>query len=405
MADANANKWKPAAALGLIAAVILLFQFTARSFPPGTGELDFLAYWSASHLLSQRQNFSNDTQLLRLQEQEIGRPAAFVMKAWNPPWVLAWLLPYALLPFEMAASWWLTTNVLLLFTSVILLWRERAGPQLNWRWLGLPLVASLLFPATPVAFVFGQTNLLVLAGLAGFLALYSHKHDLEAGMALAFTMAKPHLAYLSILLLLLLSVKERRWKVVAGFGGFLLVSLLVVFLLRPSFLPEYLASVASGRLLEWATPSLPTLIQVELGWPGVRLAGLILLPAVLILFLRWAARLSLGLLLDLSVLYSVITTPFGWSYDFVVLLLPLIRVWAWLAEGVLAKVESLLIAALLLLVYALFYVERIRAPSELYFFWIPLAVAGIYIWVWLRQNRREQAAVIQANLPAVAEEP
>lgn len=84
---------------------------------------------------------------------------------------------------------------------------------------------------------------------------------------------------------------------------------------------------------------------------------------------------------QIGVLASIITMPFGWSYDFVVLLLPLMQILVWLVMKDLVVGERLALIVALLATYVVYFFQRIATPSELYFFWVPLVIAVIYGWM------------------------
>jgi len=94
-------------------------------------------------------------------------------------------------------------------------------------------------------------------------------------------------------------------------------------------------------------------------------------------------------IIDLAVIASIITSPFGWSYDFVVLLLPMMHIWSWLFSRGIKRREVLLILVINFLIYFAYYYQRIQTRSELYYFWIPLAIAGLYLWTWRRVQDRD----------------
>ena len=374
------------AALAVLAGFLLVGGL-AR-LPARAGKIDFRAYWSASYLLSQRENFTSDDQLMEVQQEHTGWNTDYAMKTWNPPWVLVWLLPYASLEFDHAANVWLFTNIFALFFSVVSGWRIYAAQSPQQRWIWLPLLAAVLFPSTIVAMIYGQVNLAVLGSLLAFLTLYHRSHDFAAGLALSITTLKPHLLYLTLLIIVLDALHKRRWGVFAGLLTSLGVSTLVVFLLRPSFMAEYLASNTSNNLLAWETATLATYLSIQLGWAWVRLIGIALLPVIVVWWIRNKDRLAFMTLVNVTLLLSIMTMPFGWSYDFVVLLLPIMNILLWIvaSRSGLQRFDRLLAATLLIGMYLVSYYQRIQTPSELFFFWVPVVIAGIYFWLYWRSH-------------------
>jgi len=375
-----------------IPVALFILMVSLRQLPSSIGRGDFRAYWSTSYLLLDDQSCSNDTRLLEIQNSETGWPRDYPMRTWNPPWLSAWLLPLALLNFELATQIWLLINIALVLMSIVLARRLFLGQNQDKRALWLFTLGVILFPSTIVAILMGQVNILVLAGLTLFLWLYLAGHDAAAGVALSLTLVKPHLIYLALLIILVVILKDRRWKVVLGFGAAILISTAIVLLLRPSFILECLASTGSGNLLSWQTPTLTTILQLSLGWWWLRIIGVLLVPLAIFFWFRYRNSIPFLVIIDLAVIASIITSPFGWSYDFVVLLLPMMHIWSWLFLNRIKRLEMLLILAITFLMYLAYYYQRVQAQNDLYFFWIPLVIAGLYLWTWYRVQEQNSAS-------------
>lgn len=371
-------KW---VAAGLL---LLILGFSLERLPLTAGKGDFRAYWSASYLLAHGQNFADENTLLATQHELTGFDKDYAMKTWNPPWVLVWLIPYSWVGFDVAANLWLMTNIMSLLLSVVVSWQMFFPTNDNaQKWLWLPLVTAVLFPSTIVSLLLGQVNLLVLGGLVGFLAFYRQRKDLTSGLFLALTTFKPHLVYLVVPVLLFHSFRQKRWGVLSGFLGLLLSSTAVAFILRPGLVAEYSQGTAAGNLLAWETATFVTFVSLKTGWWWVRLVAVGLLPLVLLAWFYWGEKWNLVKVAQVGTLVSIITMPFGWSYDFVLLLLPLTQVLVWMITKNLPDGEKLILVFVLLGTYVAYYFQRVATPSELYFFWVPLAIAAIYGWmVW-----------------------
>ena len=213
---------------------------------------------------------------------------------------------------------------------------------------------------------------------------------------IVYTKPPPEIHNMYLMMILLYLLKERRWKVMASGGTLLLLSLGLVFLLRPTFVGEYFSSNAGGNLLAYETATLPTLLSLQTGQLWIRLIGIGLLPLVVAGWFWLHTRLSMLVLIDLTLLLSVISMPFGWSYDFVVLLLPLTHLIFWLVqqETAVSQIERRAVFGLLILLYLAYYAQRVYTPSELYFFWIPPFFLLLYLWAYGR------AASIKSNSSA-----
>lgn len=348
------------------------------------GRGDYIAYWSASYLLARGENFADDTLMLKAQGEISNSTRDFPIKAWNPPWLLVWLLPYTFVDFNTAASLWLLTNLILLCASSAMLWRLYASSPYRERWFGLTMLGAVLFPFALTALVDGQVNFIVLFGLACFLFFYRSDHYFSSGLALSLTMVKPQLVFLTIPLVLFDFIRKRNWAVLLGFMTSLTISTLIALVFRPTLLGDYFNSTSNGNLLAYLSPTLPVILSLVSNAPALRFIGLLLLPVALFLIGRFGERFSIGVLVDLSLIASIITAPFLWSYDFVVLLVPLIHIWAWIVSGTFNRNEiSLFIVGAVVLDIWL-YKLRIQTPSEIYYAWFPLLVAGLYGFVGYR---------------------
>ena len=105
--------------------VLSLLYIIAPALTSNTGGRDFFAYWSAAYLLSQGRDFADDANLLEVEREHTGWTGDVVIKTWNPPWVLAWLLPLTLLKFQHAARLWFIINLFLLYVGIAFYWRMK----------------------------------------------------------------------------------------------------------------------------------------------------------------------------------------------------------------------------------------------------------------------------------------
>lgn len=380
-------------AVGLLflLAVMFVAAIIPAQSPAGYG--DFQAYWSASYLLSQGQDFTDSALLLQVEQEQTGWTRDYPMVTWNPPWLLALLMPYTLVSFHQATWMWFFSNIILIFTSSVLVWLAIAGPS-KWRqrsWIA-PLIAFAFAP-TLVAILAGQVNTLVYFGLALYLYFSMRDRPLAAGLGLALTLVKPHLVYVTLPVILLRSVKKRDWKVWLGLGGIIFALTMVAFILRPSFILDYGRSALAGDLLNWETPTLGGFLAVTLGWESSKLMGLIVLPLMLLLFWKWQDQHDEMFWLNATLLISVITAPFGWGYDVIILLLPILFLVRWSVDERYGRVETILYAASLVLVNGAAFFQRLQGTNEVYFFWLPLMIALIYLLGYARLRNRPSIVI------------
>ena len=293
--------------VGLVAAAI----WGPIPIPRTIGLGDFRAYWSAAFLLAHSENFTDADNLFEVERTETGWQRDFVVSTWNPPWLLALLLPYTLVSFTRAIWLWLLTNFLLIFVGSVLVWRTAAQTEYSKKLSVFAPVIGLFFLPTLAALHMGQVNTLVFFGLALYLFFDEQKRPFSAGMGLALTLIKPHLVYITVPLLLLNALRKREWSLFWGMAAALGGLSLIVFVLRPSFLSDYMTTVSSTPLLAWQTPTVGGYLAATLGWEWAKLMGVVILPAAIGLWWRQRDRIDTLTLVAASLLLSLPTAPFG----------------------------------------------------------------------------------------------
>ncbi len=340
--------------------------------------VDFAAFWAAGKLTTEGANpYSGDH--LRDAQAAVGLTDLAVI-AWNPPWTLTFLMPFGALDFRAAYGLWVLVHLALIAASALLLWRAFDGPK---RFAWVAVLLALTF--APTVFLIGNAQLtaIVLFGVAGFVAASRANRPLLAGAALALCATKPHLI-----------VPLGVWLLCAACGsGFARNALLgavvtgALMCVPPTLAAshvwaDYLAAVTGPPdprirpLSEWkppligwwarqAVPGSPFWVQ----WVPVVLASI----AVAAWCAKRGARLSpVPWLIGLSLLVA----PYGaWSYDLVLLLVPLLAVAARMTDrgaialgvGLLASVNAVSLAMMLC-----------ATSSEWYVWFAPLVLLGAW---------------------------
>ncbi len=389
---------RPINAILLILALAVLF-FLVPPLISQNERGDFRSYWSASYLLGHRENMYDGERMLEIQRTYAGVPAGtWPLVTLSPPWSVLMFVPLTLLPFERAAWIMLLINVLLLGMSGILLWQNvvRDGPARKRLWI--PLLAAFAFSINLTAIMNGQTTIFALAMVAAFLALEKQRRDVWAGVAIAATLVKPQTVFVTIVIVMLEILRTRRWRMAWGFVGTAVATALILWALRPPWLQEYLTNTREMNALGWESSNLTGILFVLTNWTGVRFLAVLVIPLVALGLWRMGTRLNFRLIVDASLLLSLITAPYGFSYDQTVLLAPLLTILALIASGAIPTVESVVILGALIAADAVSYYERILSPSELYYFWVPLVVAVLYVYSLLRTR----ASPVLPKSPAIS---
>lgn len=366
-------------ALLVISLVILLVLPT--SLPAQIGVIDFRPYWSSSFLLARGEDFSDPSNLDAVERDLTGWDEPYTMYAWFAPTGNLVLLPYTLFPFACAAYLWLITNITVVFFSATLLWSTKKTT------VWIPLAAAFGFSMTLISIYYGQVNTLVVLGLALYLFFKKSSRDVVAGASLVLTTIKPHLVILTLPLLILDIVWRRQWRVFAGFVCTLVACVLVLYTIYPLWVVSFWQVVTSGMSSFRETPTIPGLL-VHAGNSDGKLLWMAGLFLAIIVWWKLKERLNQRVLVDVSILTGMLISPIGWSYDQIVLLIPLLHVLEWMIDGLLTKKESIAVALMLIITNFISFYERTLSVSEVWFFWIPLAAIIIYGFAWRQAQNR-----------------
>ena len=353
-----------------LGAIILLFPV---SLPPGAGDWDLQAYWSSAYLFAHRQDFSDPILQGEIQHTLTTRTDPETLYSWFSPIGNVVLLPFTLVSFTRAVYYWLILNIIILFCSTMLIWDD--SDSRAW----IPLLAVFSFSMTVVSLVFGQINFMEVLGLALFLSLSKKNKPHLAGASLVLTTIKPHLVILTLPILVLDMFRKKEWKVLTGFGLALFFCFAVLFVFYPPWIQSFLSVVTSGMSTVRETPTVNGLL-VLLG--ENKIGKLIWLITLLVGFLWWFMRgqnWDRRTFIDISVTTGLIVSPIGWSYDQVMLFFPILSMLAWIANGKLQKQTSRVIIWVLATGNLAAYILRTFTPSDVWFFWVPIVVLGLYL--------------------------
>lgn len=355
----------------LLGALILLVPV---SLPPGAGDWDFQAYWSSAYLFAHGQDFSDPTALGEIEHTLTTRDDPDTLFAWFSPIGNVALLPFTLIPFTTAVYYWLIINIIILFYSTMLIWGD--SDSRTW----IPLIAVFSFSMTVTSLVFGQINFLEVLGLALFLSLTKSNKPFLAGASLVLTTIKPHLVILTLPILLLDLLRKKEWKTLAGFVTSLTFCFIVLFAFYPPWIQSFLGVVTSGMSTVRETPTINgLLVLLDIHKPG----KLIWLTALVVGIIWWWKRgqnWERRTFIDVSLTAGLIVSPIGWSYDQIMLIFPILSILTWVAKGELPKQTSKSIVTILIVANLFAYFLRSFTPSDVWFFWIPFVVLGLYIF-------------------------
>jgi hypothetical protein len=302
----------------IVALAILAYQLSGLIKSPGVLADDYVEYWAAGRLnLSGGNPYAAD-QLLPL-ERAVGRKTEILLM-WNPPWTLALAMPLALFSYPISRLLWLILSIVMILMATNWTWTLLGGSTQK-RWLS-SVIAFTFFPAI-IVLRMGQIGPVLLLGVAGFLHFEHQKRYWLAGAFAALLAIKPHLLYLVCISILVWSIDRRRWGILGGGAIVLLSATLTSMMFNPHVISQYLGATMADSPLVWMTPTFGSLLRVLLGPERTWLQFVPMGAGIFWLGLYglrhhvdwlWVDRIPLLLLV------SVVTAPFGWPFDQVVLI-------------------------------------------------------------------------------------
>jgi hypothetical protein len=291
---------------------------------------DFAAYWSAASLIIHSHNPYAGHAVLSL-ENEVGFTGSTPLIMRNPPWIMPIIAPLGFLSFGLAQRLWLIVGLLAILISAKWLWDlyrvERQSRVLT-------CLAVATFSPLPVALAIGQVSPLVLLGIAGFLHFEDKQKLGWAGAFLFLATLKPHLIFLVWVALASLSIYHRTARIVGALMLAIVIASFIAISLDHSIFVQYAQMLVKERVPQELTPTVSGIVRL---WSGIYAAEF--LPGVLALggllfyggrrWVRWNWAEGMPLL----VVISLLTTPYGWFFDQVILLPCLFQAASWLATS------------------------------------------------------------------------
>ncbi len=382
----NAGKARRA---GFVCVLVLVFVALVL-LAPVVGEQDFLIYWSAARLLASGDNPYDFDSLRTLQYSTVPE-RAYTLASWNPPWLLVILLPFGLLPFDLAVRAWLVCNIGLILAAAAATWRLLTG-ALEGRAIVAVSAASLWFLPSLSTINLGQISSLVLVGLVFGSWWLRARRDALAGAAFFVATVKPHVTYFVLFLLVLWVIRKRRWRVLWGMTAAAVLSMIVLYVMFPGWMPAYFRLATSHSFFQYSASTLGGLVYAVFGSNLLRFAGVLALPLAPFV-LRLADAQDWLTAMNTALLISVPLAVYGFAFDQVVLLPVIAQIICWLWHRELPTRATWMVGGGLVLMYVALF-AMLTLPRLYYhsFAWTPLALAALYAVAWRERQRKRMLA-------------
>ena len=318
----------------LISILVLTLLAPTLSKPKYLSIDDFMAYWAAGKYNLSGDNPYDPQNKENLQIALGGQISSnyIPQNMLNPPWAVTLVMPFALLDYSISRLAWLLFSIGTILISTRLFWRFYNGPPRK-QWL-VWLVIILFAPSILILQV-GQITSLILLGITLFFYFtITHKNDLAAGAALTLVAIKPQVVFIFLLALLLWVIEQRRWWILIGSIGSVLLLTLVSMMFNQQIIFQYLGMLRISYIPDLATPTIGSYLRFF--WFGIDKFWLQFLPTVFggIWFIYyWSKKHSSWNWLDelpLLLLISLLTSSYSWTYDLVILLPAVLQVTIWI---------------------------------------------------------------------------
>jgi hypothetical protein len=290
---------------------------------------DFTVYWSVSRINLAGGTISDE--LARVLEQG-GWSRQDPTMMYTPPWALPFITLFGFFDRPVGQLIWMLFHIAALLFCANYTWQLYGGP-LKHRWVALLLVFTF-GPVVSAVLFQGQISPLILTGLVGFLVFIDKPGKAWlAGMFAVLATMKPQVPYLFFIALLLWTILNKKWSVIIGFLAFFGGLNIIELMINPHILSQYIQFWQNDAPTAWATPTIGTYIRLLFYPQGFFLVFIPPLLGAIWLVIYWIKHQSpwnWKYEMPLFLCVSVITAPYIWTYDQVVLLIPLLQAFVWL---------------------------------------------------------------------------
>jgi len=360
--------------LALIASIILLIFLIQRIDPDLILYGDTFQYWAAGKLFLSGDN-PYDYENLSALKETIGFKSTVSEDAISmmlyPPWIFPLLIPFSISTYTTSRFLWLFFHIIIVFLSSRRIWYLYRGPKKY-----EILAFGISFSFTPTLYVLGVGHIttLHLIGIVIFLSLlndHNRKSDLSAGFAIGLSLLKPQLLLIYLISISIWIIFNKKWWILTGVCSFVILNLLIASLFNLNLITQYLDAIVKYPMGTWATPTLGMFLRLNF---GINKNFLQILPTLFgiiwVVFYWFRKRNNWNWYKEtpLLLLISFVFSPYTWTYDMVILIIPIIYTFVHIVNTGFTGISIL--STMLYIVINIFTFIMQRTRFDFWFYWL-----------------------------------
>jgi Glycosyltransferase family 87 len=304
------------AALTVVAAYVVVVHMD--KIRANVSQRDSIQYWAAGKLLIHRENPYDVQRTIELEWQQ-GYAQDRPVLVRTPPWSLFLFLPLGLVNAFWGWLLWMAVSAASLILAMRLSWKM-FGKGENTR--SVFLFAGYLFAPVLACLEAAQIGFVLLIGIVAFVVFESERPFL-AGAALILPFAKPHLLVFFWVAFLVWLVAHKRFKIAGGFVTAVVAAAILALIFDPAAFQHYREMLRTAAIEREFIPTLSGVLRLLFFRQFFRAQFIPLLLGFL-----WCVWFCIKNMRNWSwrdhgltvMVVSILTTPYGWLTDEVVLL-------------------------------------------------------------------------------------
>jgi len=258
------------------------------------------------------------------------------------------------------------------------IWRLYEGPE-KYRYVSL----LITFTFAPVLFAVGVGQIVpfILLGLVAFLQCEKLQKWWVAGIILVLVAIKPHIMYLFWIALAFWTWDRKNRLLVLGAGAGGLTAMAVPVILYPDVINGYINFILHQPPLFYISPAPGSFLRFLLGEESTWLQALPPCIGLVWFFFYWRAHRKnwrWDQRAPAVIFASLLTTPYGWSFDYALLLPAVMKVAIETIRSQRRTVITKLIG-IYLVINGIALILRLTAFPDHYMFWFGPSLLLIYV--------------------------